>query len=69
MSSGKYFPIPWLYTTPQQYSDVILPVATALRSCLEDSFLLPMEPTHWQADDQHLLLWHMGDILDEASVD
>lgn len=66
MSGEEEFSMPWPYTTLQQRRDTAQPVATALGSWLKDPALLPVEPAHPQGDDGSLLLWHMGDILDEA---
>lgn len=66
MSGEEEFSMPWPYTTLQQRRDMAQPVAIALGSWLEDPVLLPVEPAHPQGDDRSLLLWHMGDILDEA---
>lgn len=50
MSSEEEFPMPWPYSTLQQCCDMAQPVATALRSWLEDPALLPVEPAHPQVD-------------------
>lgn len=51
MSSEEEFSMPWPYTTLQKCRDMAQPVATALRSWLEDPTLLPVEPAHPQVDD------------------
>lgn len=51
MSSEEEFPMPWSYSTLQQCCDMAQPVATVLRSWLEDPALLPVKPVHPQVDD------------------
>lgn len=46
MSSEEEFSMPWSYSTLQQCCDMAQPVATVLRSWLEDPALLPVEPAH-----------------------
>lgn len=51
MSSEEEFPMSWSYSTLQQCCDMAQPVATVLRSWMEDPDLLPVEPAHPQVDD------------------
>lgn len=67
MAGEEEVPMPRPHTTLQQCCDVTLPVPTALRSQLEDSAFLPIEPVHSQVDDRFLAFWCMNDILDGAS--